>query len=278
MKLLLTFLVILANTSFAVEYNETAHPLGFPTPMGPVLGEITDLYNFIFWIITVIFVGVAGAMGYIMFKYREKNHPKPSKFSHHFVLEVVWTAIPAVICAVMAYFSWTAMTYIRTMPEEGLTVEVVAYQFGWNFYYPDFGGEGVYLGAPEPTKAHVQLSSAGEERFVKELVVPAGMPIKIQVTAQDVIHAFYVPELGVKIDTIPGRINYAWFQADKPGEYIGQCAELCGSAHGEMFFVVKALPYPEFVGYINLLREENGMETMSADAIREQLLGHAKPA
>ncbi len=89
----------------------------------------------------------------------------------------------------------------------------------------------------------------------------------VHVTARDVIHAFYVPALGSKVDAIPGRINYVWFRAEKPGDYIGQCAELCGSAHGEMFFNVKVLPKNQFARWVNAQRRDQGLKPMEAEEL-----------
>ncbi|PIZ30528.1 MAG: cytochrome c oxidase subunit II [Alphaproteobacteria bacterium CG_4_10_14_0_8_um_filter_53_9] len=235
------------------------HPGGFPSPTGEVATLLSHLYNVIFLITAAVMAIVALPLGYILWRYRSNNVGKPATFSHHMGLEVAWTVIPALICLFIAWESWHAMKFIRTMPQEGINVEAVAYQFGWDFYYPDASENGVHVSAPEATIPDAHLSSAGEDRLVKELVVPVGTPIKLQVTAADVIHAFYAPNLGVKIDAIPGRINYTWFQADAPGKYLGQCAELCGSAHGEMFFYVHAVPQADYDAFIATQRTAAGL-------------------
>jgi cytochrome c oxidase subunit 2 len=250
---------------------QTAHPGGFPDPIGPVAAVTTDLYNFLFWITTVIFLFVIGIIGLIIWRFRKTANPRPAKFSHNTVLEIVWTAIPAVICVVIVWKSYEVMTFVRTMPEKGLTVEVIGYQFGWDFYYPDMGEGSKNLAAPEPGAPHPTLSLPEVERYAKTLVIPVDVPIKLHVTASDVIHAFYSADAGVKIDAIPGRINYAWFSADKPGEYIGQCAELCGSAHGEMFFTIKAVPMEAFIRFVNAQRREAGLPELQPKRVMERL-------
>jgi cytochrome c oxidase subunit 2 len=242
-----------------VNAMEVIHPGGFPTPVGPVAEEITYLYNIIFVIIAVIALVVAVPVCYILWKFRRDKVAKPATFSHHHGIELAWTIIPAIICAAIAIISYRGMVYLRTMPTDAMNVEAVAYQFGWDFYYPDASEKGVRVAVPAPTKDDPEISLPDLPRQTKVLVIPVGKPIVIHATSQDVIHAFFVPHLGVKIDAIPGRINYTWFMADKPGIWLGQCAELCGQAHGEMFFRVQAVPQAEFDKYIEAQRVEAGL-------------------
>lgn len=260
-------LTLLAGTVGA----ETVHPGGFPTPISATAEVITDTYNIIFWIITAVFVVVMVPITVALFRFRRSQKKDAAQFSHNTVIEVVWTAIPALICVYIAYISFNATAFVRTMPAEGLTVEVVGYQFGWDFYYPDFSEGDVNLASPMPPEPHPTLSLPDAPRYVPQLVVPVGVPIKVHVTGQDVIHSFYAGNLGIKIDTIPGRINYGWFTVDKPGEYIGQCTELCGAAHGEMFFTVKGIPMNEFTRFINNQREMNGLDKLQPKAFQEAL-------
>jgi len=246
----------LAVPAFA---NGVIHPGGFPTPIGPIANEITGLYNIIFVIIAVIFVIVTVPITYILWRYRRTKVAKPATFSHHMGFEILWTVIPALICIFIALASYKAMLNIRTMPKDALNVEVVAYQFGWDFYYPDYSSNGVHVAAPEPTQNDPEVSLPGLPRQTKTLVVPINRPVVLHVTSQDVIHAFWMPHLGVKIDAIPGRINYAWFEATQPGDWLGQCAELCGQAHAEMFFRVKAVTPQEFESFIEKQRVAAGL-------------------
>ena len=249
---------LLALPALAVE---VIHPGGFPSPAGPVAIEITHLYNIIFVIISVIFIIVAVPMLYILWRYRRNKVSKPATFSHHMGFEILWTVIPALICVFIALASYKAMLNIRTMPKNALNVEVVAYQFGWDFYYPDYSNGGVHVAAPEPTKDDPAISLPGLPRQTKTLVVPINRPIVLHVTSQDVIHAFWQPHLGIKIDAIPGRINYAWFEVRHTGDWLGQCAELCGQAHAEMFFRVKAVTPEEFETFIEAQRVAAGLPT-----------------
>ncbi|MFZ2587138.1 MAG: cytochrome c oxidase subunit II [Alphaproteobacteria bacterium] len=230
--------------------GEVMHWGGFPTPAGPVADMVGDLYNIIFIIIAVIGVGVSVGMGWIIYRYRASRGHAPATFSHSTVVELLWTGIPAIICVYIAYISYVGLLAVRTMPENALNVEVVAYQFGWDFFYPDVSTADTHVAAPEAAGPDAEISAAGVERSTKELVIPVGKPVVAHITSQDVIHAFFVPKLGVKIDAMPGRINYVWFQADEEGSFLGQCAELCGSAHGEMFFRVRAVSPAAFEAYM----------------------------
>lgn len=246
--------------------EKVMHWGGFPVPVGPVAEKITWLYNLIFIIISVVFIIVTVGMGYIMWRYRRANVKTPATFSHSMKLELLWTIIPALICFFIAFESARAMFKIRTMPENAVNVEVVAYQFGWNFYYPDYSEAGKHVSAPEPTANDEEISLPGAPRMTKTMVVPVGQPVVLHITAQDVLHAFFVPKLGIKMDAIPGRINYAWFKAEKPGRYLGQCAELCGSAHAEMFFRVEAVEPEAFKAFIEAQKVEAGITTAPISA------------
>ena len=254
------FLTLLGFFLVDIAAAGTVHPLGFQNPTGPIAEEVNGIYNFIFYITATIFVLVQGVLLYCIWRFRRSRNKTPATFTHNTLLEVVWLAIPAVICVVIAIESYKAMHFIRTMPEDGLEVEVIAYQFGWDFDYPE-----LEISSPEPESFNTDISPVSKtgdvltERYTKEMVVPVNTNVKLHITSKDVIHAFYVPELTVKIDAMPGRINYQWFNIPTPGTYVGQCAELCGAAHGEMYFVVKAVSQEAYKNWVNARRDENGL-------------------
>lgn len=258
MKTILTTLLLTLISTLAMA-AQTIHPGGFPAPASGVAAQIGHLYNIIFIIITVIFFIVLVPIGIIALRFRRSQVTRPATFSHSTLLEVSWTVIPAIICIFIAYESWLAMRTLRTMPEGAVNIEAVAYQFGWDFYYPDASENGAHVKASAPTAPDAEVSAAGVERTIPTLVVPVNKPVVMHVTGADVIHAFFVPKLGVKIDAIPGRINYAWFSANQTGDFLGQCAELCGSAHGEMFFRVKVVPQAEYDTYVAAQRVAAGL-------------------
>lgn len=246
--------LILPALAFALPETGTVHPGGFPAPASNIAAEVTHTYNIIFWITAVIAVLVYGVMLVAIWKFRRSRNPNPAKFAHGTLIEIVWTVIPALICLYIGWESFRILHLIHNTPKDGITVEVVGYQFGWDFYYPDLG-----IAVPEATAPHPTLSLPGQSRLVKELVLPMDTNVRLQVTAMDVIHSFFAPAMGVKMDAIPGRINYKWFRPTVAGEYIGQCAELCGLAHGEMFFTVKVLPRVEWQAWVNEQRKAKGL-------------------
>ncbi|MAI07529.1 MAG: cytochrome c oxidase subunit II [Magnetococcales bacterium] len=270
-KLTALALVVLTLTT-AAAFAGTVHPGGFNNPTGPIADKVNDIYNFMFWITAIIFIGVQAVIVYAIFKFRRKKNPKAAKFTHNTPLEIFWLTVPAIICAIIAWKSFDGMRFIRSMPEAGLDVEVIAYQFGWDFDYPD-----LEISAPEldlevakKTKPWLKdLTQFNDSFSVKELVVPVNTNVRVHVTSRDVIHAFYVPELIVKIDAMPGRINYQWFNIPKEGTYIGQCAELCGAAHGFMYFAIHAVSQEDYVKWVNKQRSEEGLEPMTMAQLKE---------
>lgn len=244
----------------------TIHPLGFPEPVTELGERIDDVYTFLFWIVFGVFILVEFGLLFMIWRFRKSRQAKAATFSHNTFIEIVWTVIPSVICLAIAWKSYEVLAYARTMPQKGLQVEAMAYQFGWDFNFPD-----AEFSTPEADGPDPRLSLPEKERFVKTLVVPVDTNIKVLVSSKDVIHAFYVPKLGAKIDAVPGRINYLWFNAKEEGLYIGQCAELCGSAHGEMFFNVKVVSQDEWLAWANAQRAEESLAPLTKEAFGKLL-------
>ena len=247
---------------------ETAHPLGFPEANGAIAEQVIGTYNLIFWICLVIYILVQGIILWCIFAYRRSNkrsEKDAKQFSHSTTMEIIWTTIPVLICAVIGWQAWQGLKFIRTVPENAIAVDVIAYQFGWSFDYPELD-----ISAPAPVEADKELTTQeSTPRYVKEMVVPVDTNIVLNVTAQDVIHSYYVPALGTKIDAIPGRINYQWFNANKTGNFIGQCTELCGSAHGEMFFRLRVLEQDAWEAWVNNQRQEKGLEPLTGKQLAQ---------
>tara|TARA_R110000782_G_scaffold78276_3_gene155018 strand:+ start:58654 stop:59646 length:993 start_codon:yes stop_codon:yes gene_type:complete len=197
-------------------------------------------------IITVISLFVLALMLYIMVRYRRSANPVPSRTSHNTLIEIIWTVVPVLILLVIAVpsISLIAQQY-KPAPKDALTVKVTGYQWYWGYEYPDQGiGEFVsnMLGKEEAEKNGEPYLLAADNR----LVLPAGRPVRLIITAADVIHSFAVPSLWVKVDAVPGRLNEKSFTIEKPGVYYGQCSELCGVKHGFMPIAIEALPPAEF--------------------------------
>jgi cytochrome c oxidase subunit 2 len=216
------------------------------------------------WICIVIGIVVFGAMAYAMFKFRKsKGAVADTNFTHSTVLEAIWTVIPIVILVGSAIPA-TRMVMAQydadhdPKPAE-MTVKITGYQWMWEYEYIDQGVQFTSRLDRESDRLRQNSASTAAELAAKEhylrdvdhpLVLPANTRIRFVITADDVIHAWWVPALGWKQDAIPGVINEAWTQVEQPGTYRGVCAELCGKDHGFMPIVVKVLPKAEYQAWL----------------------------
>ena len=213
-----------------------------------------DAHMIVLWICVIIGIIVFGAMAYAMFKFRKSKGAVPDKdFTHSTKLEIIWTALPVAILIGLAFPATHGLMRMYDTRDAEMTVKVTGYQWMWKYEYL---GEDVAFTSRLDRKSD-QLRQDGKTVTVadhphylldvdNQLVLPVGVKIRFVLTADDVIHAWWVPALGWKQDAIPGIVNEAWAQIEKPGVYRGQCAELCGKDHGFMPIVVKAVPKAEF--------------------------------
>jgi len=222
--------------------------------------EIYGLHMLILWICVIIAVFTFGAMIYAMVKFRKsKGAVADTSMLHSTKLEIAWTIVPVFILIGMAIPSVETLIKIEDTTESGLTIKVTGYQWFWQYEYID-SGVSFYSRLAQSSNETRQLGSGKDPRAVENylldvdnpLVVPTGTKIRVLLTANDVIHAWWVPAFGMKRDAIPGFINEMWISVDedKPGTYRGQCAELCGRDHGFMPVVVVAKPKAEFEAWL----------------------------
>lgn len=200
-------------------------------------------------VITVISLFVLALLLYVVVRFRRGANPNPSKTTHNTMIEVVWTIVPVIILVIIAVPSITLLArQYETPPAEAITVKAVGYQWYWGYEYPDHDVEVIsnMLEADEALANGEPFQLAVDNR----MVVPAGVPLRIQTTAADVIHAFAVPSLWFKQDAVPGRLNERMLVIEEPGVYYGQCSELCGSRHGYMPIAVEALPMEQFEAWV----------------------------
>lgn len=187
------------------------------TPASPSATAVANLFWIIIVIAGIIFVGVEGALFYAIFAYRQRPGRAPSQFSGNVRLEIAWTAIPALILAVVFYLTIRTMYDIRLPGGDPLEIQAVGHQWWWEFDYPNDG-----------------ISTANE------IHVPVGETVVVRLASADVIHSLWVASLAPKLDVVPGRDYAIWFQAQSPGVYLGACAEFCGIQHAWMQFRVYA--------------------------------------
>ena len=225
------------------------------TDNGQTAYEISYWVN---WLIAAISIFVLALLFWVIIRFNRRANPVPSKTTHNTFIEVVWTLVPVLILLAIAYPSLNLLAkQFKPAPENAVTIKATGYQWYWTYTYPDHGGfeivsnmlkeEGdVAKGERFRTDADGPNQLAVDNR----MVVPAGVPIRFQTTAADVIHSFAVPSLWFKLDSVPGRLNEKALTINKPGLYYGQCSELCGVRHGYMPITVEALPPAEFAAWV----------------------------
>jgi cytochrome c oxidase subunit 2 len=222
-----------------------------------------QLHMIILWICVVIGVIVFSAMFVSIVLHRKSRGNEAAKFTHNSTAEIIWTIIPVVILVVMAVPATTALVNMEVAPETEMTLKITGYQWRWKYEYVEAGVQ-IISSLSASSNAARRLSSGVNPDTVENylldvdhpLVLPANTKIKFLITADDVIHSWWVPALGWKRDAIPGFINEAWTELTEPGVYRGQCAELCGMDHGFMPIVVRVLPRSEFETWIQQQRQD----------------------
>ena len=224
-----------------------------------------DLHMIVLWICAIIGIGVFTVMFTSIVLHRKSRNHEPAKFSHSTKAEIIWTVIPVLILVGMAVPATTALVKMEDSSGAEMTVKITGFQWRWKYEYLD---EDIsFISSLDPnSNAARQLNSGMAPESVDNyllnvdhpLVLPVGKKIKFLITADDVIHSWWVPALGWKRDAIPGFINEAWTNIEKPGTYRGQCAELCGKDHGFMPIVVIALPEDEYQTWVSEQLAEQG--------------------
>ena len=216
-----------------------------------------NLHMTLLWICIVIGVIVFSAMFVSIVLHRKSRDHEAAQFTHSTKAEVVWTIIPVLILVVVAVPATSALVNMEVAPETEMTVKITGFQWRWKYEYVEDDINFISSLDPESNAAR-QLASgenpANVDNYLlevdKPLVLPADTKIKFLITADDVIHSWWVPALGWKRDAIPGFINEAWTEITEPGIYRGQCAELCGKDHGFMPIVLHVLPRDEYVAWV----------------------------
>ena len=225
--------------------------IDFQPQVSPV-GEQAYWFNHVILlpVITLITLLVLGLLLWVMFRYRAQANPVPSKTTHNTFIEIIWTAIPVLILAVIAVPSIRLLAQQYEPPsKEALTIKVTGYQWYWGYAYPD-QGIGEYVSKMLPKD---QADAVGEPHQLavdNRMVVPVGRQVKLIITGADVIHSFAVPAFWTKMDAVPGRANETTFTANKVGVYYGQCSELCGVDHGFMPIAVEVLPVDRWEAWV----------------------------
>ena len=236
----------------------SANQYNLVTPQTVIAREIYDLHTLILLICCVIFVLVFGAMFYAIVVHRKAAGHKAEQFHENTTVEIAWTIVPFLILIGMAIPATKTIIAMKDTSNPDITIKATGYQWKWGY---DYLQEGIsfYSTLSTPREEIEDNSDAGRKKreanpnYLLEVdnpvVVPVGKKVRIITTANDVIHAWWVPALGVKQDAIPGFVRDTWFRVDKPGTYRGQCAELCGKEHGFMPIVVEAVEPEKYAAW-----------------------------
>ncbi|AOL94387.1 cytochrome c oxidase subunit 2 [Porphyrobacter sp. LM 6] len=229
-------------------------------------------------VITVISLLVLGLLLYVVVRFNRRANPVASKTTHNTLIEVVWTIVPVIILVIIAVPSITLLArQYETPPADAVTIKATGYQWYWGYTYPDHGDIEVISNMLDEAEA-LKRGEPHQLAVDNRMVVPAGVPLRIQTTATDVIHAFSVPALWFKMDAVPGRLNEKLLTIKEPGVYYGQCSELCGARHGYMPIAVEALPPAEFAAWVKAQGGSMPGEAAAAPAAAAPADAAAAPA
>ncbi len=236
--------------------------------------EIYDLHMMALWICVIVGIGVFGTMFYSIYYHRKSMGHKAEQFHENTTVEIVWTIIPTIILIVMAIPATKTLLDMNDIEEADMSIKITGWQWKWEYEYLD-NDIHFFSSLDEASNKARQKNSGIDPRDVphyllnvdKPLVIPINTKIRFLFTAADVIHSWWVPDLGWKKDTIPGFINEAWTYVEKPGTYRGQCAELCGKDHGFMPIVVIAKEKEDYDAWV---LEQSGLADAEANAAEKE--------
>jgi len=246
-----------------------------------VSNDIYDLHMLILWICVFIGIAVFGTMFYSIYHHRKSKGHKAANFHENTTVEIIWTIIPTLILIGMAIPATKAMMELDDVQKSDMSIKVTGKQWYWDYEYL---GTGIHF------ESHLDAASEKAHRdgsnpsliphyllnVDNPLVVPVGKKIRFVFTAADVIHFWWVPDLGWKKDANPGFINEAWTQVDKPGVYRGQCTELCGRDHGFMPIVVIAMEQGDYDKWVQTTLAKQNEKPDLSDQSREQLMANGE--
>ena len=243
--------------------------MNLPSPVSPIGRDILELHNLIMLICLIIFLVVFSFMFYSIYAHRKSKKFQAAQFSHSTKAEIIWTIIPFVILVGMAIPSTATLIKMEDTSKADLTVKITGYQWKWQYEYLEHDVS--FYSTLTTPRAQIEGKQPKSSNYLLEvdnpLVLPTGKKVRLLVTANDVIHAWWVPKFGAKKDAIPGYINELWTMVDEPGIYRGQCAELCGKDHGFMPVVVEAKSPEEFAAWVE---EQKPSETQDSAQVEKQ--------
>ncbi len=216
----------------------------------PVETGIQDLHFLVNVLMISVVVFVAGLLVFVMWKFSAKRHPVASRISHNTLLEVAWTVLPVLILVVIAIPSFRLVYFEDRTREADMTLKVTGHQWYWEFGYPD--SDNIHFDSYMIANEDIRPDQGQIRRLSVDnpLVVPAGKNIRVLTTGADVIHSFFIPSLGVQRYAIPGHTIETWMKVDQPGDYYGECNQICGTNHSAMPIHVHAVTPTEYTAWL----------------------------
>ena len=246
---LITALGLGGGSAWAALGQPVDWQLGLQDAGTPVMEDIVWFHDYLLLgIITAIALFVLVLLIIIMVRFNATRNPTPSRSTPNTLIEVLWTAIPVLILVVIAIPSFKLLFYQLNLPPADVTVKATGNQWFWSYTYPDNGNfefNSILVPTDKLKPGQLRLLTVDNE-----MVVPVNKVVRVQTIGADVIHAFAVPSFGIKIDSVPGRLNETWFKATREGVYYGQCSELCGRDHAFMPIAVRVVSEQAFNAWV----------------------------
>ncbi|MGB5718477.1 MAG: cytochrome c oxidase subunit II [Gammaproteobacteria bacterium] len=232
--------------------------------------KVFDLHMLIFWICVIACVLVFAVLIYSIFTHRKSKGAVPASFHESTTVEIIWTTIPFLVLVAMAVPATTTLLALEDTRDSDISIQITGYQWKWKYDYLD---EGIsFFSVLTTPRDQIVGDAPKDENYLLEvdnpIVVPINKKIRFLITSNDVIHSWWVPDLGWKQDAVPGFINDAWTELSEPGTYRGKCAELCGKDHGFMPIVLIAKTEDDYAAWVE---EQKGAAAAAAGAATQTL-------
>ena len=264
MKLFFSIIVgicLLCSLAFAEVGLSENWQLSFQEPATDLMSDIISFHSYILMpIITGISILVLLLLLIIACRFNSSRNQTASTTTHNTVVEILWTVIPVVLLIIIAIPSFRLLYVSETIPKADLTIKASGNQWYWSYEYPDYGSiafDANMLNDDELSDPKLRLLETDTQ-----IVVPVNKVVKLQITSNDVLHAWTIPAFGVKMDAVPGKLNETWFKANQEGIFYGQCSELCGPKHAFMPINVKVVSEKEFEDWIGFAKEEYALSNI----------------
>ena len=227
---------------------------GFQPSYSPTMEQIAELNHWLLILICAIVVFVLALLVYVMWRFSEAKNPTPSKTTHNTVIEIIWTVVPVIILVIIVVPSFKLLYFADSNPDAEMTIKAIGRQWYWSYEYPDDGNftfDSYMVPDDELQPGQPRLLATDTA-----LVIPVETPVRLLITASDVLHSFAMPSMGLKLDGVPGRINETWVEATEEGIYYGQCSELCGTGHSYMPIMLKVVSKEAYKEWVKQAQEE----------------------